>query len=271
MSRVKFFEEESLPESATATAMELRINVDNIFNPLECFTDKGDFQVPKNIKLAYLVYTDTPRKLQRVHIETYVDYSTGKIYGAWANADKTEKKKWVITTHTTKIDLTKKDDAAFFAACCCDRQVAGTARAFPKPIFRIEVPEMRFEKELEQYESLEMALSLTSKMTEADLDDMALMMNVTSFANKTLSEKKAYMRKLATTNSEEVVNAVNNKKNIIILTLKRAEDKKIIKNIKGVYSFADHHLGTTIEQAINWCEQNQEIFELIKNSLDQKK
>ena len=67
MSRIKYFEEESLPENAVNAAISLKINTGNIFDPQKVFSENGDFIVPK-FKTAYLVFILNSRKLQSLHI-----------------------------------------------------------------------------------------------------------------------------------------------------------------------------------------------------------
>lgn len=280
MSRIKYFEEESLPENAVNAAISLKINTGNIFDPQKVFSENGDFIVPK-FKTAYLVFILNSRKLQRLHIESYYDQSNGKIYGQYlskqaktSKADKTEVvkelKKWVISSVTTQIDLKTESGKAFFAACCKDRQVAGTERAYPVPYFRIEVPELRAEVENEQYEELEEALAIVSAMKEKELDDLATMLNITGYIGGTLVQKRGILRKAAITNPKDVVEAKKNEDMGTIIQIKKAIDAKVIKEIKGVFVFADYQLGTSHEMCVYWAKQNPDVFEVICESTQQK-
>lgn len=280
MSRIKYFEEESLPDNAVNAAISLKINTGNIFDPQTAFSEKGDFIVPK-FKTAYLVFILNSRKLQRLHIESYYDEANGKIYGQFINkqqksakGDKTEPtrelKKWIITSVTTLIDLKTESGKSFFAACCKDRQVAGTERAYPVPYFRIEVPELRAEAENEQYEVLEEALAIVSAMKEKELDDLATMLNITGYAGGTLTQKRGILRKAAISNPKDVVEAKKNEDMGIIIQIKRAIDAKVVKEIKGVFVFADYQLGTSHEMCVYWAKQNPDVFQVICESTQQK-
>lgn len=267
---VKEYPQESLSDELTSAALQFRTDTNNIFDPKSCINEEdGKFTFPKGIKKAYLVSILDKRKLQKFELDSTVIHED-LIYGAWKTKDKTERKKWSITSNTTSIDLLSNGGKEFFMAACASRFVYGSPNAYPNPYFRIEIPELRAAVELEDIDNIQEALNYVTDLTESQLDDLSLVLNLNGFIAKPVKEKKAFIRKLAIEKANVIVSAKNNKDSATVVKIKRAIDEKVITQTNGVYKFADYNLGVTIEQVVTFFGQNEEIAEIVTSSLNEK-
>lgn len=261
---------DSLNDSLLQSAMTINTKTDVIFDVQSCFGEDGKFNYPKGVKTAYLIYIQEARKLQKFDFPSSMSENGKYVYGAYKNEAKTELKRFSIVSTTTLLNLETPLGKAMFSAACASRFTVGAKDAFPNPYFKIEIPELRAQIELEHLDDAEEALVYVSKLKEDELYDLALLLGITGFSNRSLSEKKTFMRKLALDNPEKIITAKNDQDKAIILIVKKAIGQKIIKEQKGVFLFSDYQMGITIEQTVHFCKQNEEIFELIKSSLTKK-
>jgi hypothetical protein len=266
MSTKQLIFEDSIDNEKLGDVISFRTDPSNIFDPESCIDDDGKFVRPHGIKKAYLIFLLENRKLQKFELEsTRIE---DEIFGEHKPNDKTSLKRYPITSVTTLMDLDTPSGLGLFKACCMSRFVQGTPNAFARPYFRIEVPELRAQHEVAMLDDLQEAINYVSDLTEEQLDDLSIILNITGFIGKTTYEKKAYMRKLCTSNAALIVEAKNNESAVTIISIKKAIDKGIISNKNGVFRFGDYTLGTTIEQVVVWTSQNSELFELIKDTLN---
>jgi hypothetical protein len=267
---------EFLTEDITKQVIDFSINTGHTVDPTSFFDEKGNVKVPKGADKAYLIFILESRRLAKIELESVYDPELDIVYGGFKKVagakkdDKKELRRYPINSVTTEINLKSPEGIEFFQMCCASRFVAGTKNAFAKPYFRIEIPELTAQKELEKYDSLDEAIGWIAKLKEEEMDDLAIILGILGFSSQTPAQKKTILRKYSLNNPAKVVEAKNNKDSKMLVMFHKALANQVIKNVKGVYRWADYGLGTTNEQCISFFEQNNELYEMILVDLNNK-
>lgn len=267
------YEEDSLPAEVPQEVIRLGKEYDLVFDPKSIFTEKLDVRLPKEIegiKVAYLIFTLPARKLQKITLESQTSNKGAKIYGEWQDKDKTIRKKYPITTTTTKIDMTTISGQNFFAMCCANPFVYGSLYQGETTYFKLEIPELRAHNEMNKFENVEDALVYVSKLKDVELDDLAVLLSLEGFRGLSPVEKRTMIKRIAIENPDRIVNIKNNIDSQIILDIKKAIEAKVIVHKNNIYKMGDEQMGISLEQAVGWCKQNEELFQLVKDQTEEK-
>lgn len=109
------------------------------------------------------------------------------------------------------------------------------------------------------------AVTLATSMTPSQYDDMARLIGISIHFDDIVT--KAKVLQYANKSPEKFVQMYNNKDKDFYVFLKKAEEKKLISYINGVWKYGSNSIGLTDEAAIEWLKNNKDVYALMKNEL----
>lgn len=238
-------------------------------------TGEVDLKAIGKYKKALLVFTGDKKKINNINLQSVFNAQHEQCYGGYDIDDSTGKpvktlKRFVVTAPTTPIDLTTKKGMDFFCMCLANEFIKGSMNEKIDYRFRLVIPEIESQVEVQKIELTSDAILQLRKMDEKALDDLATVLNMSNFRELGLSGKKGAMLKIANENPRlllDVMGSAANEMTVLYHELKRA---KVVRDVQGITRFADLEMGTTIDQCVRWMNENENYVEMMKDHLSNK-
>lgn len=237
-----------------------------------------DTKAIKKFKNAKLYFILDKKKLTSISIQSSKSLDNSDIvYGKIVEEEIDGKKqmmlkRWAINSLVTNIDLTTDDGFSLFCACLVNPSVKDSLNQNIDYLrFKLVLPEQEADSDVKGMDQLYDALALIKKMPEADMDNIALMLTLPTFKQLGEKEKRAALMKIAQEQPTTILSLAdvdNNKYNVLFL---KAREAKVIKEVRGIFTYGEYKMGVTPTDAISWLQQNDELAQLMEDSLNRKK
>tara|TARA_A100000172_G_scaffold79582_1_gene66978 strand:- start:595 stop:1278 length:684 start_codon:yes stop_codon:yes gene_type:complete len=109
------------------------------------------------------------------------------------------------------------------------------------------------------------AVTVATSMTPSQYDDMARLIGLSNNFDDVV--RKAKVLQYANKTPDKFLEMYNNTDKDYYVFLKKAEEKKLIAYVNGVWKHGANSIGLTDEAAIEWLKNNKDVYALMKSEL----
>jgi hypothetical protein len=234
-----------------------------VFHDLRQYVNEatGEVKFPEGISKAFLIFTLDARKLQRIDMMSIYDPIHKKIYGEWISEQDRKLKRYTITKNTTILNFSNEKDRNLWKLLCIHPTIIGSTNEQFPTCFRIEIPELNVRKALKENKEIANAILYINQFTSIEqFNDLATLMNLEGYVSLNEDDRMLTIQRIAMENPKAIMDAAELENAEDILFIRKAIESNVIRNVKGVYKFADFELGTTVEQAVFFINQENNLF-----------
>tara|TARA_Y100001938_G_scaffold130185_1_gene185916 strand:+ start:527 stop:1300 length:774 start_codon:yes stop_codon:yes gene_type:complete len=134
-------------------------------------------------------------------------------------------------------------------------------------IGKFKVEDVRASEEKNAEGALKSAEAITkaTSLSMNAMNDLALLMGLEPDMDETML--KAKLIQYANTNPDKFLELTNDIDQEYRVFLKKAENKKVLTNVNGVWKHGSLNIGLSDEQAIVWLKDNADVYALLRRQL----